>query len=401
MSLFVLLSPDTDFALRMGTAVEGHLPGSISTFATDELPGQPEDLFAALGGSLPDVLVLGPGVPLEGALRFATVMDISFPSVTILLAAEADAELTLQAMRAGVRDVVSPGIEPDQLRVVLQRGAQASESRGRSTAAAEPASTAPRGRIIGVFSPKGGVGKTTLATNIAVGLGKAAPLRVVVVDLDLQFGDVASGLDLEPEHTLTDAVTPAAARDSLVLKAFLTLHAGGFYALCAPRSPAEADSVSPEQVAHLIGQLAEQFDYVVLDTAPGLGECTLAGLEACTDAVWVTGMDVPGVRGLRSSLEVLAHLGLMPESRHLVLNMADPNVGLSVKDIEVTLGLPVDVSVPRSRAVAYSTNRGIPVLQAPRRGDKATAALGDVVERLSPSDKSRAARRSHRRVVVS
>jgi pilus assembly protein CpaE len=112
-------------------------------------------------------------------------------------------------------------------------------------------------------------------------------------------------------------------------------------------------------------------------------------------------MDVPGVRGLRSSLEVLAHLGLMPESRHLVLNMADPNVGLSVKDIEVTLGLPVDVSVPRSRAVAYSTNRGIPVLQAPRRGDKATAALGHVVERLSPSDKSRAARRSHRRVVVS
>lgn len=401
MSLFVLISPDADFAVRVGSAVEGHLPGTLTTFATEELPDQPEVLSAALGGALPDVLVLGPGIPLDAALRFATVMDISYPSVTMLMVADADPELTLQAMRAGVRDVVSLGIDPEQLRIVLQRGAQAAESRSRSAASPEPTSNAPRGRVIGVFSPKGGVGKTTLATNIAVGLGKQAPLRVVVVDLDLQFGDLASGLDLEPEHTLTDAVSAAASRDSLVLKAFLTLHAGDFYALCAPRTPAEADSVTPEQVTHLIGQLAEQFDYVVLDTAPGLGEYTLAGLEVCTDAVWVTAMDVPGVRGLRSSLEVLAHLGLMPESRHLVLNMADPNVGLSVKDIEVTLGLPVDVSIPRSRAVAYSTNRGIPVLHAPRRGDKATAALGHVVERLSPSDKFRAARRSHRRVVVS
>ncbi|WP_077491056.1 AAA family ATPase [Sinomonas mesophila] len=404
MSLFVLVSPDTDFAQRMAAAVDGGLPGTLRVLAGAGLPGQPEDLFGVLG-AVPDVLVIGPGVALEPALRFATVMDIRFPGVTVLLAAEADAELALTAMRAGVRDVVSPGIDAEQLRVVLQRGAQAAESRGRSAANAAGqegpgAHGANRGRVIGVFSPKGGVGKTTLATNIAVGLGRTAPLRVCVVDLDLQFGDIASGLDLSPEHTLTDAVTPAAARDSLVLKAFLTLHPGGFYALCAPRSPAEADAISPEQVSHLIGQLAEQFDVVVLDTAPGLGECTLAGLEACTDAVWVTGMDVPGVRGLRSSLDVLAHLGLVPESRHLVLNMADPKVGLSVKDIEVTLGVPVDVSVPRSRSVAYSTNRGVPVLQSPRRGDKATAALGQVVERLSPSDSSRAARRAHRRVVV-
>ncbi|GAB4099303.1 AAA family ATPase [Sinomonas halotolerans] len=402
MSLFVLVSPDAEFAQRMGTAVDGGLPGALQVLA-DDLPAEPEELFAALGGTMPEVLVFGPGISLDAALRFATVMDIRFPGVTMLMAAPADAELALAAMRAGVRDVVAPDIDPEQLRIVLQRGAQASESRVRTAAASEAGADggAPRGRVIGVFSPKGGVGKTTLATNIAVGLAKAAPLRVVVVDLDLQFGDVASGLDLEPEHTITDAVTPAAARDSLVLKAFLTMHPGSFYALCAPRNPAEADSIGAEQVSHLIRQLAEQFDYVVLDTAPGLGEHTLAGLEACTDAVWVTGMDVPGVRGLRSSLQILAHLGLVPESRHLVLNMADPKVGLSVKDIEVTLGLPVDVSVPRSRTVAYSTNRGIPVLQAPRRGDKAATALGHVVECLTPSDKSRAARRSHRRVVVS
>ncbi|NUP73986.1 MAG: AAA family ATPase, partial [Sinomonas sp.] len=362
MSRFVLISPSADFAQRMHTAVDGALPGGVSTVPTAELPEQPEQLFALLGGVRPAVVLLGPGVPLDGALRLATVFDVRFPDVAVLLSAEADAELMLQAMRAGIRDVVSPTVEPEQLRVVIQRSVQSTEGRRRDTET--PASESRRGRVVGVFSPKGGVGKTTLATNIAVGLGKIAPLSVVIVDLDLQFGDVASGLDLDPEHTVTDAVSPAAVQDSLVLKAFLTLHPASIYALCAPKDPVEADSISAEQVGRLIRQLSAQFDYVVVDTAPGLGECTLAALEECTDGIWVTGMDVPGVRGLRSSLDVLGRLGLMPETRHLVLNMADAKSGLSVRDVEATVGVPVDVSVPRSRLISYSTNRGIPVLQA-------------------------------------
>ncbi|MGY3564730.1 AAA family ATPase [Sinomonas sp. RB5] len=406
MSGFVLISPSPEFAERMHSAVDGALPGSLHTVATAELPEQPEQIFARLGGAQPDALVLGPGVPLDGALRLATVFDVRYPAVAVLLAAEADAELMLQAMRAGIRDVVSPDVQAEQLRVVLQRSVQATEGRRRAESAAGPdgatgPADGPRGRVIGVFSPKGGVGKTTLATNIAVGLAKAAPMGVAILDLDLQFGDVASGLDLDPEHTVTDAVSPAAARDALVLKAFLTLHPAGLYALCAPKTPVEADAITPEKVGHLLRQLAAQFDYVIVDTAPGLGECTLAALEHCTDGVWVTGMDVPGVRGLRSSLDVLGHLGLLPEVRHLVLNMADAKSGLSVRDVEVTVGVPVDVSVPRSKLVAYSTNRGIPVLQSTRR-DGATAALGKVVERISPSAKAKPAarRRAHRRVVV-
>jgi pilus assembly protein CpaE len=399
MSRFVLITPSPDFAERMRAAVEGALPGGVHTVPTAELPEQPEQIFDLLGGVRPAVVVLGPGVPLDGALRLATVFDVRFPDVSILLAAEADAELMLQAMRAGIRDVVSANVEPDQLRVVLQRSVQTSEGRRRESNVPAPAKD-HRGRVIGVFSPKGGVGKTTLATNIAVGLGKVSPMNVVIIDLDLQFGDVASGLDLDPEHTVTDAVSRAAAQDSLVLKAFLTLHPAGIYALCAPRDPVEADHITPEQVARLVRQLADQFEYVIVDTAPGLGECTLSALEECTDGVWVTGMDVPGVRGLRSSLDVLGRLGLLPETRHLVINMADAKADLSVRDVEATVGVPVDVSVPRSRWVSYSTNRGVPVLQSSRR-DKATTALGYVVDRFTPDGTAKARRRLHRRVVVS
>ena len=399
MSRFVLISPSPEFAGAMQAAVDGAIPGGVYTVATAELPEQPEQIFALLGGVRPAVVVLGPDVPLDGALRLATVFDVRFPDIAVLLVADADADLMLQAMRAGVRDIVSPAVEPHQLRIVLQRSVQATEGRRRDPEPTEGGTR--RGRVIGVFSPKGGVGKTTLATNIAVGLGKTAPMSVVIVDLDLQFGDVASGLDLDPEHTVTDAVTRAAAQDSMVLKAFLTLHTAGIYALCAPRDPIEADSIEADQVGRLIRQLADQFDYVVVDTAPGLGECTLAALEECTDGVWVTGMDVPGVRGLRSSLEVLGRLGLLPETRHLILNMADAKAGLSVRDVEATVGVPVDVSVPRSPAISYSTNRGVPVLQSPRRGDKASSALGEVVERFTPEGAARLRRKLHRRVVVS
>jgi pilus assembly protein CpaE len=238
-----------------------------------------------------------------------------------------------------------------------------------------------------------------MATNIAVGLGKTAPMRVVIVDLDLQFGDVASGLYLEPEHTITDAVTPSASQDSLVLKAFLAVHPASIYALCAPKSPVEADHITPEQVTRLLEQLASEFDYVVVDTAPGLGEIGLAAMEQCTDVVWVTGMDIPSVRGLRSGLDILRQLEILPETRHVVLNMADSKAGLTVRDVEATIGAPVDVSIPRSKAVAFSTNRGIPILQDSRR-DPAVKGFNELVRRFDPNWRNSDQRRQHRRVVV-
>jgi pilus assembly protein CpaE len=224
-------------------------------------------------------------------------------------------------------------------------------------------------------------------------------MSVVIVDLDLQFGDVASGLYLNPEHTVTDAVSPAASQDTLVLKAFLTVHPASIYALCAPASPVEADFITPEQVTRLIEQLAEEFQYVVVDTAPGLPEIGLAAMEACTDVVWVSAMDIPSVRGLRSGMDILRQLEILPEGQHVVLNMADSKCGLTVQDIESTIGAPVDVSVPRSRAVALSTNRGTPVLLDARK-DPAAKGLSQLVDRLGPAAGTKAQRSAHRRVVV-
>ena len=398
MSRFVHLSPNGEFDLKLRDAVAHGLRGTVQTIASDILPAGPQELFALLNQEQPEVIIIGPDVAHEDALRFAKIFDVQVPELSLVLVSDVDPAFFLEAMRAGIRDILSPQADAAEIRVLLERACQSFATRHRNHEA-PPAENGGKGLVIGVFSPKGGVGKTTLATNIAIGLGKIAPMSVVIVDLDLQFGDVASGLYLNPQHTVTDAVTPAASQDPLVLKAFLTVHPAGIYALCAPPNPVDADHITPEQISHLLEQLAQEFQYVVLDTAPGMPEIGLAAMEQCTDVVWVSGMDIPSLRGLRSGLEVLRQLEILPESRHVVLNMADSKTGLNVQDVESTIGAPVDVSIPRSRAVALSTNRGIPVLQESKK-DPAVKSLRQLVERFNPAWRTQTQRKLHRRVVI-
>ncbi|NJC23131.1 pilus assembly protein CpaE [Arthrobacter pigmenti] len=397
MSRFLLITADNAFEQTVRLAAAGALPGDVLS-VKPELLQQPEDLLDLLAVQRPEVLILGPGMAPDGALRLATVVDVRFPNVSMVLISDENPEFVLQAMRAGIRDVLQPAADIPAVRMLLERACHAFASRHR-TENPHQAAKQEHGLVIGVFSPKGGVGKTTVATNVAVGLGKLAPMGVVLVDLDLQFGDVASNLYLNPEYSVLDAVSGSAAQDTMVLKAFLTPHPSGIYALCAPKNPAEADNISAAQLAVLLKQLTAEFPYVVVDTGPGLTEHSLAALEQCTDAIWVTGMDVPSVRGLRTGLDVLGSLNLFPESRHVVLNFADSKTGLSVQDIEATLGAPVDVSIPRSRGLSLATNRGVPLLQDEVR-DPATKNLRGLVERFDPQWRARTQRKLHRRVVI-
>ncbi|KUM36144.1 AAA family ATPase [Arthrobacter sp. EpRS71] len=399
MSRFVAITAVRDFEGRIRQAISGALHGDLQTLSPAVLQAGTDEIFKQLTGAPPEVMILGPGVNPDDAFKLATVIDLQYPEISLLMVAEPSADIVLKAMHAGVRDVVAPEADVNELRVLLERACLAAASRRRGM---QPAAESgqERGRVIAVMSPKGGVGKTTVATNLAIGLGSLAPMSVVIVDLDLQFGDVASGLLLEPEHSITEAVHGAAAQDSMVLKAFLTVHPAGIYALCAPQKPSDSDYITAEHVTRLLNQLATEFKYVVVDTAPGLGEHCLATLELATDGVWVCGMDVPSIRGLRKCFSVLKELQLLPQGRHTVLNFADRKSGLSVQDVEATIGVPVDTVIPRSRTLPYSTNRGIPVLQGTVR-DSAIKGLRKLVQRFDPRLESAPQNKLHRRVVVS
>jgi pilus assembly protein CpaE len=400
MSRYALISTSADFEQQFAAAAIGSLEGQIHLWNGEEHPTEPQHILAGLTNpALLDVVVLGQDIPSEQSLRLAEAFESQRPEISVLLVADPHPDLVLSAMRAGVRDVVYPDADAAELGVLLHRAIRSTSIRRRSATQASGEGTgAVQGRIIAVVSPKGGAGKTTVATNLAVGLAASAPHATVIVDLDLQFGDVASALQLAPEHSLADAVGLPAQKDSMVLKSFLSPHPSGLYALCAPDSPAEGEQVTGEQVSQLLDQLASEYAYIIIDTSPGLSEHTLAALDKASDFLFVGGMDVPSIRGLRKELDVLRELGMAPQNRHVVLNAADSRDGLTQRDVESTLGCKVDVLIPNTRAVRLSTNQGVPLLESTKRRDPATKALRRIVERFSPNHAEALKRKArHRR----
>jgi pilus assembly protein CpaE len=378
MSRVVLAGASEDLILRVKEATDG----DVAVLPPGRLPSDPARLFEQLlDGELPDVLLVGPHAPAPEVLTLASRLDIQSPGISVVLMAEPSPEMWQAAMRAGIRDLVPPAAEVAEIRAAVERAGHAAASRRRVL---RPVSETERyaGRVITIASPKGGVGKTTVATNLAIGLTAGAPQSTVLVDLDVQFGDVASALGLVPEYTLPDAVHGPASEDTMVLKTFLTQHPSGLYAVCGAESPAAGDTVTGEDVTRLLASLAREFRYVVVDTAPGLSEQTLAALDRASDVVMLTSMDVPGVRGLRKELDVLRELAMIPAGRHIVMNFADPKGGLTVRDVEMTIGAGVDVVLPRSKGVPTSTNQGVPILESNRR-DPMAKEMRRLVSRFS------------------
>jgi pilus assembly protein CpaE len=379
MSRVVLAGAGEELILRVKQATDG----DVHVLPPGRLPGDPARLFEQLvDGELPDVLLVGPHAPAPEVLTLAARLDVQSPGISVVLMAEPSPEMWQAAMRAGIRDLLPPTAEVEEIRAAVERAGSAAASRRRVL---RPVSDTERytGRVITIASPKGGVGKTTVSTNLAIGLTAAAPQSTVLVDLDVQFGDCASALGLVPEYTLPDAVRGPASEDTMVLKTFLTQHPSGLYAVCGSESPAAGDTVTGEDVTRLLASLAREFRYVVVDTAPGLSEQTLAALDRATDVVMLSSMDVPGVRGLRKELDVLRELCMIPAGRHVVMNFADPKGGLSVRDVETTIGTGVDVVLPRSSGVPASTNQGVPLLQSGSKRDPMVKELRRLVSRFA------------------
>jgi pilus assembly protein CpaE len=397
VSTVLTIGADSDLAQRFAEASGGDVVAlDVDALADGGLLGH------LVVPDAPHLLVLGPEVDLDEAFAIAGQVEVVAPSTSVVVVAFADPDLWMEAMRAGVRDVLSPHATDADVAAVLERATTLAQARRAAMAPVSSVSVpapapAPVRRVVVVASPKGGVGKTTVATNLAVGLATAEPGSTVIVDLDVQFGDVASSLALVPQYTLPDTVHGAASTDPLVLKTFLTPHPTGLHVLAGSDSPAAGDAVTAADVAQLLDTLSREFRYVVVDTAPGLSDLTLTALERATDLVLMGSMDVPGVRGLRKELDVLTELELVPGGRHLVLNFAGSSGGLAMADIEETVGAPLDLVLPRHDAALVSTNTGVPLLQKGGK-DPVTRGLQSLVERLAPRPATGRGRLPRRRV---
>ncbi len=345
------------------------------------------------------LVVLGPNLPLDDALGVCEDLRFSRPTVSVVLVRSlVDTDALTRAMHAGARDVVADN-DADALTAAASRAQQL------SAALRGPGGVAHKGRVVSIFSPKGGVGKTTMAVNLALILADRGARQVCLVDLDLAFGDVAITMQLFPSHSIEHAIGSEDSLDYEAIDGLLTRHESGLMVLAAPSLPDAHDRITPALVSRMIRVLKEKYDYVVIDTAPAFDEQTLTSLDETDDLVMVATLDVPTLKNVKVALETLDMLNIAQNHRHLLLNRADDAVGIGAEKVEAILGMSVSTQISTSIDIAAATNAGRPiVLSAPDHESSravralATALTGvDVADADDMSDDSNNRRRRKRR----
>ena len=346
------------------TIVVTQSDGLLETLGADVVAlGSVDEVTSYLvTASGPQTVVLGPEVATGAAVNLAGTFRSVRPEVGVILLRDlVDAGLLTEALRAGVREVVTTG-ETEALLEAVRRSNELGTALARHASAEEPSEVA-LGRVVTVFSAKGGCGKTTISTNLGVALADKGRRSVVVVDLDLAFGDVAIALQLFPSHTIADAV-PLGERDLdfAGLAALLTPHSSGLTTLVAPVEPGAADSIPASLVARIIEVLRENFDFVVIDTPPAFDDQVLAAFDLSDAVVLLATLDIPALKNLKLTLETLELLNYPRDRWKIVLNRSDSKVGLSIAEVEKTLRTAITAQIPSSRDVPASINRGVPIV---------------------------------------
>jgi pilus assembly protein CpaE len=303
-----------------------------------------------------EAVILGSTVDQKAALELASAIRTKRPEVgVILIRPRLDTTIVTEAIRAGVRDVISDR-DMTQLNGAVKRCLAVTREMVQGSGAL--GTDQHRGQVITVFSAKGGCGKTTVSTNLACYLAATAQGTVALVDLDLAFGDVCIAMQVQPRHSIADAVAMGDQIDATGLLSMLEHHKSGVHVLSAPPTPDLAEKVHESVVREVLDVLAAHYDYVVIDTAPAMDGTTLAAFDASDTIVMLTTLDIPSLKNAKISLETMRVLGY-PESRmRLVLNRADSQVGLKASDVHDALGLPLVGALPSSREVPASTNNG-------------------------------------------
>ena len=306
------------------------------------------------------LLVVGPDIDLTAALSVSETLRLERPELgVVLMRRRLDVAVLGQALRAGVREVVAAD-DLGALSDACRRSQELTSRLAGATGAAQD------GRVITVFSAKGGCGKTTVSANIAADLAETGA-HVLLVDLDLAFGDVAISLGLAPERTMADLVPMAGHLDGEGLASVVTRHKNELEVLCAPAHPGDADRISGALVTEVIRTARRHYYVVIIDTPPAFTEHVLASFDMSDLSLILATLDIPSVKNLRLALDTLDLLGHPQESRIVVLNRADAKTGLSVEDVATAIHHPVDAQIPDSKDVTAATNRGIPiVLHQPR-----------------------------------
>jgi pilus assembly protein CpaE len=333
-----LIGSSTDVAGGVAALAGGHLDAVLHATRSTTLPA--DELAAIRGHTRAPVLIV---------------------------ASSGSAGLLEQALDADVSDVLLlPQLVENvvfAIRKATHTGRRHAESNGGGR----------HGKIVTVFSPKGGTGKTVTATNLAAACAKFEGRKTLLLDLDLQFGDAAIMLGVEPEKTIYDLVVAPGELDSEKLAGYITKHACGLSVLPAPLRPEDAELVTEAKLGRLLEVARESFDVIVVDTSPFFHGPMLATLDRTDELLLLCSLDVPTLKNLRLALQTLDLLSFPKQRVRILLNRSNSKVGMKPNEVEGALGMKVRFEVPSDRAVPLAVNRGNPVVLAEESADVSRA----------------------------
>ena len=277
-----------------------------------------------------------------------------------------------RVFESGADDIITLPEDPDRVAFALTKAI----ARRQGAAVASGVALGP---MICVLGPKGGTGKTLTATNLVAALALRGE-RAVIVDLDLQFGDVGLALGLRPDKTIYDLARSGGSLDEEKLDAYLVDHPSGAKVLLAPTRPDQAAAISVDFLRDTFAHLRSMSDFVVVDTPPGFTPEVIAAIDSSSNVCLVGMLDSLSLKNTKLGLETLELMGYDPDRISLVLNRADTRVGISHEDVDAVIGRAPSIHVPSDREIPISINEGVPIVMAQERAEatRSFQALADL-----------------------
>ncbi len=328
----------------------------------------------------PDVVLMDINMPDMDGISATERLSAEVPTAAVvMMSVQGEADYLRRSMLAGAREFLVKPFSSDELTASI-RQVYTREREKLSRIAVQPAVagalaasgaatpvTAERdgdepGRVVAVFGPKGGVGRTTLAVNLAVAAATELGQRTCLVDASFQFGDVGVLLNLNPKNkSIADLLPELEAGDELSTDTFVINHSAGIRVLLAPPSPEMAELITPIAAKRMVEALRQTHDLVVVDCMSSFNDTTLAILDLADTVLTMLSLEITSIKNIRLFLEVAEQLGYGSDKVRLVLNRADSSLGIRVADVEHSIGRRVDHTiVSDGRSVVYALNRGVP-----------------------------------------
>lgn len=321
---------------------------------------------------MPDIVLMDIQAPLTEGIGATEKITLAHPNIGVIIIAETDdIGFVKQVMVAGAGDILYKyEFDAGGLAQSIRRLYMVQKTRSASLVAVSKGDSGqkhPGPQVITVFGAKGGAGKTTIAVNVAAGIAYETKRKVALMDLNLQFGDVASYMNIQPRRTIAEFVQERNKWDSQLLNSYLIPHNSGVKVFAAPLRPEDAELVTPEQVERIITILRESFDYIIIDSPPYISDTLLTALDTSNQILLVMAMDLPAVKNVKLSLNLLDTLHHSGKTK-LIINRGAKQFGVDIQDVEKTIDFLAAEEVPsEGNTVVNAANKGVPfVLSHPQ-----------------------------------